>query len=78
LVLTGKLDIEEFDDYAIVDQIREGIDGDGDNQVLTKIRTANKRRFKARHMDSLSHAGICGELLANAVRGIKNRPSHEH
>ena len=78
LVLTGKLEISDFDKYKVVDQIRPGITGDSDNQVLTKIRTANKRKFKVRHMDSLAHAGITGELLANAVRGIKNRPSHEH
>lgn len=78
IVLTGKLDINEFDKYAVVDQIRAGAEGNADNQVLTKIRTANKRKFKVRHLDSLSHAGITGELLANAVRGVKNRPSHEH
>ena len=73
-----KIDIDNFDRYAVVDQLREGVSGDSDNQILTKIRTANKRRFKVRHIDSLAHAGITGELLANAVRGIKNRPSHEH
>lgn len=78
LVVTGKLDILEFEPYKVFDQIRPAIFGDSDNQVLTKIRTANKRKFKVRHMDSLAHAGITGELLANAVRGIKNRPSHEH
>lgn len=78
LVLTGKLEISDFDEYKIVDQIRPGVVGDSDNQVLTKIRTVNKRKFKIRHLDSISHAGITGELLANAVRGIKNRPSHEH
>ena len=78
LVLTGKIDIDNFDRYAVVDQLREGVSGDSDNQILTKIRTANKRKFKVSHMDSLAHAGITGELLANAVRGIKNRPSHEH
>ena len=78
LVLTGKLDIDKFQEYVVVDHLRAGIDGNSDNQVITKIRTANKRRFKVRHVDSLAHAGISGELLANAVRGIKNRPSHEH
>jgi hypothetical protein len=78
LVLTGKLDIDNFKEYAVVDQIRTGVEGSSDNQVITKIRTANKRRFKVRRVDSLAHAGITGELLANAVRGIKNRPSHEH
>ena len=78
LVVTGKLDILEFEPYKVFDQIRPAVFGDSDNQVLTKIRTANKRKFKVRHMDSLAHAGITGELLANAVRGIKNRPSHEH
>ena len=78
LVLTGKLELSDFDEYKVVDQIRPGAIGDSDNQVLTKIRSANKRKFKVRHMDSISHAGITGELLANAVRGIKNRPSHEH
>ena len=78
LVLTGKLDIDNFNNFAEVDQIRAGFEGDADNQVITKIRTANKRKFKVRHIDSLAHAGITGELLANAVRGIKNRPSHEH
>jgi hypothetical protein len=78
LVLTGKLDIDNFKEYAVVDQLRAGVEGGSDNQVITKIRTANKRRFKVRHVDSLAHAGITGELLANAVRGIKNRPSHEH
>jgi len=78
LVLTGKLEINDFDRYTVVDQIRAGAEGNADNQVITKIRTANKRKFKVRHLDSLSHAGITGELLANAVRGVKNRPSHEH
>ena len=78
LVLSGKLEIDRFNPFIEVDQIRPGITGNSDDQVLTKIRTANKRKFKVRHMDSLSHAGITGELLANAVRGIKNRPSHEH
>lgn len=78
LVLTGKLDISDFDKYAIVDQIRQGRTGDADNQLITKIRTVNKRIFRVRHLDSLAHAGIAGELLANAVRGIKNRASHEH
>ena len=78
LVLTGYLGITDFDGYAKVDQIRQGQSGDSDNQLVTKIRTPNKRKLKARHLDSLAHAGIAGELLANAVRGIKNRPSHEH
>ena len=78
LVLTGKLDIDNFNNFAEVDQIRADFEGDADNQVITKIRTANKRKFKVRNIDSLAHAGITGELLANAVRGIKNRPSHEH
>jgi hypothetical protein len=78
LVLTGALDINDFDKYKVVDEIRPEVIGDSDDQVLTRIRTANKRKFKVRHLDSLSHAGITGELLANAVRGIKNRPSHEH
>jgi hypothetical protein len=78
LVLTGKLDIDTFSEYSVVDQLRAGYEGNADNQVITKIRTSNKRRFKVRHLDSLAHAGISGELLANAVRGIKNRPSHEH
>lgn len=78
LILTGKLEISDFDEFKVVDQIRPGVIGDSDNQVLTRIRSANKRKYKIRHMDSLSHAGITGELLANAVRGIKNRPSHEH
>ena len=78
LVLTGKLDISDFDSYSDVDQIRHGAAGNSDNQVVTKIRTANKRIFRVKHLDSLAHAGIAGELLANAVRGIKNRPSHEH
>jgi hypothetical protein len=78
LVLTGNLDINDFDKYKVVDEIRPEVIGDSDDQVLTRIRTANKRKFKVRHLDSLSHAGITGELLANAVRGIKNRPSHEH
>jgi hypothetical protein len=78
LVLTGKLDISEFDQYSEVDQIRPAIQGSGDNRLLTKIRTASKRNFKVRHLDSLAHGAIAGELLANALRGIKNRPSHEH
>ena len=78
IVISGDLEVSDFKKYAVVDQIREGVDGDSDDQVLTRIRTANKRKFKVRHLDSLSHAGITGELLANAVRGIKNRPSHEH
>lgn len=78
LVFTGALDIEDFDEYKVVDEIRPEVIGDSDDQVLTRIRTANKRKFKVRHLDSLSHAGITGELLANAVRGIKNRPNHEH
>lgn len=78
LVLTGKLDISDFDKYSEVDQIRHGAAGNSDNQVITKIRTANQRIFRVKHLDSLAHAGIAGELLANAVRGIKNRPSHEH
>lgn len=78
LVLTGKLNIDRFNPFIEVDQIRPGISGNSDDQVITRIRTPNKRRFKVRHMDSLSHAGITGELLANAVRGIKNHPSHEH
>ena len=78
IVVTGDYAISDFDKYAVVDQVRAGVIGDSDDQVLTRIRTANKRKFKVRHLDSLSHAGITGELLANAVRGIKNRPSHEH
>ena len=78
LVMTGNLQLSDFDSFAVIDQIRPEITGNADDQLLTKIRTANKQKFKVRHMDSLSHAGICGELLANAVRGIKNRPSHEH
>jgi hypothetical protein len=78
LVLTGDLSITDFDSYARVDQIRQGQSGDSDNQLVIKIRTPNKRKLKVRHLDSLAHAGIAGELLANAVRGIKNRPSHEH
>lgn len=78
LVLTGKVDIPDFDQFAEVDQIRPGKAGNSDNQLITKIRTANKRIFRVKHLDSLAHAGIAGELLANAVRGIKNRPSHEH
>lgn len=78
LVLTGKLDINDFDNYSVVDQIRPGYEGNSDNQLLTRIRTANKSKFKVHHLDSLSHAGIAGELLANAVRGVKNRPNHEH
>lgn len=78
LVITGELETDRFDRFIEVDQIRPAIQGDADDQLLTNIRSANKRRFKVRHADSLSHAGITGELLANAVRGIKNRPSHEH
>ena len=78
LVITGPLETLRFGKFIEVDQIRPAIQGDADDQLLTNIRTANKRRFKVRHADSLSHAGITGELLANAVRGIKNRPSHEH
>jgi hypothetical protein len=78
IVLTGELKLADFDKYIEVDQIRPGVTGDSDDQLLTRIRTANKHKFKVRHLDSLSHAGIAGELLANAVRGIKNRPSHEH
>ena len=78
IVVTGDHGISDFDKYAVVNQVRAGAIGDSDDQVLTRIRTANKRKFKVRHLDSLSHAGITGELLANAVRGIKNRPSHEH
>jgi hypothetical protein len=78
LVLTGKLDIPEFDSYIEVDEIRPKIQGNADNRLITKIRSANKRVFKVRHLDSLPHAAIAGELLANAIRGIKNRPSHEH
>lgn len=78
LVITGPLETPRFSKFIEVDQIRPAIQGDADDQLLTNIRAANKRRFKVRHADSLSHAGITGELLANAVRGIKNRPSHEH
>lgn len=78
LVLTGKLDIEEFDRNSVVDQIRPAINGDADNRLITRIRSANKRTLRVRHLDSLAHGAIAGELLANAVRGIKNRPSHEH
>jgi hypothetical protein len=78
IVVTGDYEIKDFDKYIVVDQIRAGLIGNSDDQVLTRIRTANKRKFKVRHLDTLSHAGITGELLANAVRGIKNRPSHEH
>ena len=78
LILTGKLEIEDFNKYAVVDQIRPGTPGDADNRLLTKIRTGSKKRFVVHHLDTLSSAGISGELLANAVRGIKNRPSHEH
>jgi hypothetical protein len=77
-VISGDYAISDFDKYQVVDELRAGMVGDSDDQVLTRIRTANKRKFKVRHLDSLSHAGITGELLANAVRGIKNRPSHEH
>ena len=76
--MTGDYSIRDFDKFIVVDQIRTSVIGDSDNQVLTRIRTANNRKFKVRHLDTLSHAGITGELLANAVRGIKNRPSHEH
>ena len=78
LVLSGELTIKDFDSYALVDQLRPAIVGNADNKVLTQIRTSSRNRFRVRHMDSLAHAGICGELLANAVRGIQNRPSHEH
>lgn len=78
LVITGALDFLGFEGHIQVDEIRAATQGSSDNQVLTKIRTTAKNRFRIRHMDSLSHAGVCGELLANAVRGIKNRPSHEH
>lgn len=78
LVLTGKLEISDFDGYILIDQVRESIKGDADNRLITKIRSANHNRFKVRHLDCLAHAAISGELLANAVRGIKNRPSHEH
>jgi hypothetical protein len=76
LVMTGNTDY--FDKYAVIDQVRKAVVGNADDQLLTRIRTSNKKRFKVRHLDTLSHAGICGELLANAVRGVKNRPSHEH
>lgn len=78
IVVTGDYSIGDFDKFIVVDQHRTSVIGDSDNQVLTRIRTANNRKFKVRHLDTLSHAGITGELLANAVRGIKNRPSHEH
>lgn len=78
LVITGDLILDRFDNYTVIDLIREGFQGNADNQLMTRIRTINKNRFKARHLDTLAHAGICGELLANAVRGIKNHPSHEH
>lgn len=78
LVMTGDLTLSDYDQYSVIDQIRGGITGSADNQLLTRIRTSNKNRFKVKHLDTLAHAGICGELLANAVRGIKNRPSHEH
>lgn len=78
LVLTGKLDIPDFDDFIEVDQIRPKIHGNADNRLITKIRSANKTVFKVRHLDSLAHAAIAGELLANALQGIKNSPSHEH
>jgi len=78
LVLTGALDIHDFDKYAVVDRIRPAQLGSADNRLITRIRTANKRVLRAKHLDSLAHAAITGELLANAVRGIKNRPSHEH
>ena len=67
-----------YQKYIKIDLIRSGTQGSADNQVLTKIRTLNKSKLRVRHLDTLAHAGICGELLANAVRGIKNRPSHEH
>lgn len=78
LVYTGRLDLALYDKYAVIDQTNEAISGNADNQLITRIRTANRNRFKVRHLDSLPHAGICGELLANALRGVKNRPSHEH
>lgn len=78
LVLTGQLEVKLFEPFAKVDQIRAAIQGDADNRLITKIRSANKNSFKVRHLDSPAHGAIAGELLANAVRGIKNRPSHEH
>lgn len=83
LVINGEIKnlgnaLSNYQKYIKVDQIRAGTNGSADNQVLTKIRTLNKSRLRARHLDTLTHAGICGELLANAVRGVKNRPSHEH
>lgn len=78
LVLTGDLTLNPFSEYSVIDQIREGVAGNSDNKLLTHIRTSNKNRFKINHLDTLPHAGICGELLANAIRGIKNPPSHEH
>ena len=78
LVISGALEISDFDKYSVVDEFRPGHTGNSDDQLITKIRTSNKSKFKARHLDTLSHAGITGELLANAVRGVKNRPSHEH
>ena len=78
LVATGNISFSNYDSYSVVDQIRAATPGNSDNQLITKIRTANKGRFKVRHLDTLPHAAICGELLANAIRGIKNRPSHEH
>ena len=83
LVITGEITnlektLSGYRKYIEVDQIRSGTYGSADNQVLTKIRTLNKSKFRVRHLDTLAHAGICGELLANAVRGVKNRPSHEH
>ena len=78
LVLTGQLDIKRFDSYAKVDQIWPAIQGNADNRLITKIRSANRKTFKVRHLDSPAHGAIAGELLANAIRGIKNRPSHEH
>ena len=70
--------MSNYQNYIKVDHIGSGKQGNADNQVLTKIRTLNKNKFRVRHLDTLAHAGICGELLANAVRGVKNRPSHEH
>ena len=78
LVMGGDLTLAKFDSYARVEQFRPAIEGNSDNQIIAKIRTTAPNRFRVRHMDSLAHAGICGELLANAVRGIKNRPNHEH
>ena len=83
LVISGEIAnirsaLSNYENYIRVDQIRSGTQGSADNQVLTKIRTLNNSKLRVRHLDTLAHAGICGELLANAVRGIKNRPSHEH